>query len=66
LQNTTGTHARVWVTGGEAARAIAAAARHSHADLVVIGKSGSFWRPSMHRTTPYEIVREAPCPVVIC
>ncbi len=65
LQNGVGTRADVRLEAGRPERTVAAAARRIRADLVVIGKSRSFWLPGRLRTTPYDIVREAPCPVLV-
>lgn len=65
LQHSIGTRADVRLEAGRPERTVAAAARRIRADLVVIGKSGAFWLPRKLRTTPYDIVCEAPCPVAI-
>ena len=65
LQHGIGTRADVRLEAGQPERTVAAAARRIRADLVVIGKSGTFWLPRRLRTRPYDIVCEAPCPVAI-
>lgn len=66
LQSAAGTRADVWLETGDPERTVAAVARRIRADLVVIGRSPSFWRLGWPWSTSYDIVCEAPCPVVIC
>ncbi|GEM_PF-173348 len=64
LQKAAGTHADVWLEPGPALTAIPPLAETLHADLLVIGKSPQRRLLGDLRTTSYDLVCKAPCPVV--
>lgn len=66
LQRDAGTQAEVWLEAGQPDRTVAAVARLIRADLVVVGKSPTFWFLGKLWNNAYDIVCEAPCPVAVC
>lgn len=67
LQQEVGSQADVWVeTGSRPEQSVARIANLIGADLVVAGKTRAPWLVGKLWTRAYDIVREAPCPVVVC
>jgi len=64
LQAAAGTAARVFIRGGDSAKVIAAAARDSGADLLVIGRHDATGISGYLRQNAYAILRDSPCPVI--
>jgi nucleotide-binding universal stress UspA family protein len=59
-----GANATVLIDGGEPAKAVACAAKESHADVLVIGRHGGGGDDGHLRHNAYAIIRESPCPVI--
>jgi nucleotide-binding universal stress UspA family protein len=64
LQREAGTDFPLTVTDGEIPRDVAEIAAGTNADLVVIGRGKTQERFGTLRTHAYEIIRQAPCPVL--
>lgn len=63
LQECAGTSAEVWLEAGRPLPAIPSVAQQMRADLVVIGKSPRKRLLGGLRAMPYDMIRQAPCPV---
>ena len=64
LQLAARTKAEVELEMGDIAQAVRAAAKLSHADLIVVGRGSIAGALGRFRTHAYTIIRESPCPVV--
>jgi len=64
LQKFVGAEAERLLETGEASPVICAAARRSHADVLVIGRGSAAGVFGRLRTNAYAIIRQSPCPVV--
>jgi nucleotide-binding universal stress UspA family protein len=64
LKRKLGKEDQVFFVGGSVPQAVCHRAKDIHADLVVIGRSPKADDVGTARTTSFEIIREAPCPVV--
>jgi nucleotide-binding universal stress UspA family protein len=64
LQGEVGTDFPLTVADGQIAQEVAEVARATNADLVVIGRGKTQERFGTLRTHAYEIIRQAPCPVL--
>jgi nucleotide-binding universal stress UspA family protein len=64
MQRSLGIDATVTVIPDEPAFAVSTTATHTHADLMVIGRSMEDGVLGRLRTNAYSIIRQSPCPVV--
>jgi nucleotide-binding universal stress UspA family protein len=66
LQREAGTDFSVSIKASRIADAVSEAAREQNADLVVIGRGKAHETFGRLRTHAYQIIRDAPCPVLSC